>query len=102
MATDDAGTTPIADRIDDLITDADVAAEGDERTGIIDRLVALGVERVTAPAGTLFDPTLHRAVARVPTTNEIDVNTIEETVRPGWRHCGHMIRYVEVKVRVHR
>ena len=26
----------------------------------------------------------------------------EETVRPGWRHCGHMIRYVEVKVRVHR
>ncbi|MFD6859848.1 nucleotide exchange factor GrpE [Rhodococcus sp. NPDC060090] len=102
MATDDAGTTPIADRIDDLITDADVAADGDERTGIIDRLAALGVERVTASAGTPFDPTLHRAVARVPTTSGIDVNTIEETVRPGWRHCGHMIRYVEVKVRVHR
>lgn len=102
MATDDAGTTPIADRIDDLITEADVAAEGAERTGIIDRLAWLGVECVTATAGTPFDPTLHRAVTVVPTTCGIDVNTIEETVRPGWRHRGNMIRYVEVKVRVHR
>ncbi|MEE2061341.1 nucleotide exchange factor GrpE [Rhodococcus artemisiae] len=102
MTTDDAGTPPIADRIDDLITAADVAAEGDECAGIIDRLARLGVERVTAPAGTPFDPTLHRAIATLPTTCETDVNTIEATVRAGWRHRGHMIRYVEVKVRVHR
>ncbi|MGN5237997.1 MULTISPECIES: nucleotide exchange factor GrpE [unclassified Rhodococcus (in: high G+C Gram-positive bacteria)] len=102
MTTDDAGTTPIADRIDDLITAADVAAEGEERTGIIDRLAGMGVERVTAPVGTPFDPTFHRAVAMVPAPREADVNTIEQTVRAGWRHRGHMIRYVEVKVRVHR
>jgi molecular chaperone GrpE len=102
VTTDDAGTPPIGDRIDDLITAADVAAEGAERTDIIERLARLGVARVTAPAGMPFDPTLHRAVATVPATCGTDVNTIEGTVRAGWRHRGHMIRYVEVEVRVHR
>ncbi|WP_435278376.1 nucleotide exchange factor GrpE [Rhodococcus yananensis] len=101
MVTPDAGQMPSRDSLDELIAAADLAHEGDEQAEITDRLAAVGVERVDAPTGSSFDPTLHRVVAMVPAAAPTDENTIDETVRPGWRLRGEMLRFVEVRVRVH-
>ncbi|MEZ5151958.1 nucleotide exchange factor GrpE [Rhodococcus zopfii] len=88
------------ENIDDLIAAADVAADEQERDAVIERLAALGVERFDAPPGIAFDPTLHRAVSLVPASAPDHENTIDGTVRPGWRLGPDILRYVEVAVKV--
>ncbi|WP_068158661.1 nucleotide exchange factor GrpE [Rhodococcus phenolicus] len=88
------------ENIGDLIAAADVAADDRERGIVIERLAALGVERLHAPPGVAFDPTLHRAVSLVPATSPADENTIDGTVRPGWRLGPDILRFVEVAVKV--
>lgn len=100
MLTGDNVDRPVGGNIDDLIAAADVAADGRERNAVIERLAALGVERLDAPPGTAFDPTVHRAVSLVPASSPNDENTIDGTVRPGWRIGPDMLRYVEVAVKV--
>lgn len=92
---------PSRDSLDEWIAAADLAHDGDERSEIVGRLAAAGVDRVEAAPGAPFDPTLHRAVALVPAAAPAEENTIDATVRPGWRHRGEMLRFVEVRVRVH-
>ena len=86
--------------IDDLITAADMAVDETERGAVVERLAALGVERLDAAPGIPFDPMLHRAVSMVPASSPDDENTIDGTVRPGWRIGPDMLRYVEVAVKV--
>jgi molecular chaperone GrpE len=88
------------ENIDDLIAAADVAADEQERGLVVERLASLGVERLDAPPGITFDPTLHRAVSLVPASSPADENTIDGTVRPGWRLGPDILRYVEVSVKV--
>ncbi|MGW0022453.1 nucleotide exchange factor GrpE [Rhodococcus sp. NPDC003382] len=88
------------ENIDDLIAAADVAADDRERGVVVERLAALGVERLDAPPGIAFDPTLHRAVSLVPASSPADENTIDATVRPGWRLGPDILRFVEVAVKV--
>ena len=68
------------ENIDDLIAAADVAADEQERGLVVERLASLGVERLDAPPGITFDPTLHRAVSLVPASSPADENTIDVTV----------------------
>ena len=86
------------ERIDALITAADTAADGHERAGVEQQLDGLGVQRLTAAPNALFDPTVHRAVARMPAPTPGQVNTIAATVRPGWRCADRILRFVEVRV----
>lgn len=100
MVTGANADLPAGENIDDLIAAADVAADEQERSAVVRRLATLGVERVDAPPGIAFDPTLHRAVSLVPASAPDDENTIDGTVRPGWRLGPDVLRYVEVAVRV--
>lgn len=90
----------VDEQIDELVAAADVAADGPERAEAVARLAALGVERLVADAGSRFDPNIHRAVAVVPVPTPAQENLIASTVRPGWRHGGRILRYVEVRVQV--
>ncbi|MBX4171945.1 nucleotide exchange factor GrpE (plasmid) [Rhodococcus pyridinivorans] len=86
------------ERIGGLIAAADVAADGHERAAVEQQLGALGVQCLSVSPGAVFDPTVHRAVARVPAPSPGQVNTIAATVRPGWRCADRILRYVEVRV----
>ena len=92
--------SPVDEKIDELVAAADVAAEGPERAEVVARLASLGAERLHADPGSRFDPNIHRAVAVVPAQTPAQENLIAATVRPGWRHGGRMLRYVEVRVHV--
>ena len=50
------------------------------------------------PTGQPFDPALHDAVERRPTTDARDHNVVAATYRAGCRGRGHLLRSPEVAV----
>lgn len=66
------------------------------RTQLRQILDANGLSEIAADGA--FNPELHRAVQRVPVTNEAKENHVLEVVRPGFRTEQSILRYAEVLV----
>ncbi|WP_155293027.1 nucleotide exchange factor GrpE [Rhodococcoides fascians] len=65
---------------------------------ISEELHRVGVVRLDAQPGTLFDSSSQKAVHSVAAPTPDRVGTIAEAVRPGWAGPGGIIRYTEVSV----
>ena len=93
---------PVLDDLDRAITAADAAGDASAlrrgvelvRSGFLDRLRALGVER-DDPTGQPFDPARHDAVSVAP--GAID-GSVLATVSPGYRSGDEILRPARVVV----
>ncbi len=64
---------------------------------LMDVLVSEGLEEIEVPEGTPFDPTLHHALATHPDP-EVEVDTVKQVHRTGFRFKDHILRAPEVLV----
>ena len=64
---------------------------------LMDVLAAEGLEEIDATEGTPFDPNLHHALATHPDP-EVDVDTVKQVHRGGFRYKEHILRAPEVLV----
>ena len=96
------GLLPVMDNLERA-----VAALGDQGEGIVaglemvrGQLSALlqghGVEEIAAH-GEAFDPTVHEAIASVPSADHDD-GAVIEVVEKGYRHAGHVLRPTRVVI----
>lgn len=108
----DRGATALVTRLLDVLDDMSRLSESDPAAttyesfrGAFDvvarkldkELESAGLERIE-PTGTLFDPTMHEAVAAVaPETPEQD-HTVKATFQAGFRYKGNVIRPARVQV----
>lgn len=67
-------------------------------------LLQLGFEALGAAAGDAFDPHLHRALKRVPTSDPQQDKTITRVIRDGYRGTatGRVLLFADVEVGRHR
>ena len=98
-------------RLLEVLDDLDrLVSEGSSRSGdviqealvLIDRklrkeLEAAGLEWID-PAGQPFDPTLHEAVAVLPTADAVQDHVVAATFQIGYRFKGALIRPARVQV----
>lgn len=66
--------------------------------GFEEALEKLGMERVDAATGTLFDPEMHNAVMMTPADDEHAEGTIIECFQTGFAVKGKVVRYAMVRV----
>ena len=64
---------------------------------LIDVLAGEGLEEIEVAEGTPFDPTVHHALAIHPDP-EVDVDTVKQVHRNGYRYKEHILRAPEVLV----
>src|SRR5688500_7438857 len=64
---------------------------------LMDVLAAEGLEEIDATEGTPFDPNLHHALATHPDP-EVQVDTVKQVHRGGFRYKEHILRAPEVLV----
>ena len=64
---------------------------------LTDVLAGEGLEEIEVPEGTPFDPTVHHALAIHPDT-EVEVDTVKQVHRNGYRYKDHILRAPEVLV----
>lgn len=96
------GLLPVMDNLERA-----VAALGDQGEGIVAGLEMVrgqlaglltghGVEEIPAH-GRAFDPTVHEAIAQVPTPGQAE-GTVVEVVEKGYRHSDHVLRPTRVVI----
>lgn len=80
--------------------DDSVLAKGVEMTlrGFEETLVKMGMERVEAAPGTVFDPEKHNAVMMTEADDEHPEGTIIECFQTGFAVKGKVVRYAMVRV----
>ena len=97
---------PVLDDLDRAIASAQGGARGDAlltgvelvRSGFLDRLRSLGIERFDA-TGEPFDPARHEAVSAVPAREPGGERVVVKTLRPGYAAGnGETIRPAQVVV----
>jgi molecular chaperone GrpE len=96
---------PVLDDLDRAIAAGKSAAPGHAlatgielvRSGFLDRLRALGIERFD-PTGERFDPAKHEAVSTVVATPPDQGGLITKTLRPGYRAGNEILRPAQVIV----
>lgn len=64
---------------------------------LMEVLVSEGLEEVEVPEGTPFDPQVHNALSS-HVDPEVNVETVMQVHRPGYRYKEHMLRSAEVLV----
>ena len=64
---------------------------------LMDVLASEGLEEIDATEGTPFDPNLHHALATHPDP-EVEVDTVKQVHRGGYRYKEHILRAPEVLV----
>ena len=64
---------------------------------LMDVLSSEGLEEIEVPEGTPFDPELHHALATLPDP-EVEVDTVKQVHRTGFRFKEHILRAPEVLV----
>ena len=85
--------------VQELISVRDQVSSEALRGSIGAALAEVGVLEQSVPAGTLFDPQLHKGVDRVATDDPGLDRTVSETERPGYVDRGELVRLPEVVVR---
>ncbi|MCB0976782.1 MAG: hypothetical protein KDB02_04920 [Acidimicrobiales bacterium] len=100
-----AGQPPVVDATGDrdrlvaaLIEVADEVSSDAVRTGIAQRLSAVGVEAVVVAPGERFDASTQRGVHAEPAPSPDRADTVVSTERPGWTDRGKVLRPPEVVV----
>jgi molecular chaperone GrpE len=100
-----AALLPVLDDLDRAIDAARESREAESlvtgvehvRSGFLDRLRRLGVERFD-PTGQRFDPALHEAVSTVEPSQLHRSGLIVKTLRPGYLSDGEVVRPAQVIV----
>jgi len=64
---------------------------------LMDVLASEGLEEIEVAEGTAFDPALHHALATRPDP-DVEVDTVKQVHRPGFRFKDHILRAPEVLV----
>jgi len=85
--------------VQELIDVRDQVSSEALRAGIGAALAEVGVIEQSVPAGTVFDPQVHKGVDRVATDDPALDRTVSETERPGYVDRGEPVRLPEVVVR---
>jgi hypothetical protein len=85
--------------VQELIDVRDHVSSEALRASIGSALAEVGVLELSVPAGTTFDPQLHKGVDRVATDDPGLDRTVSETERPGYADRGETVRLPEVVVR---
>ena len=85
--------------VQELIDVRDQVSSDALRSSIGSALAEVGVLELAVPAGTVFDPQVHKGVDRVATDDPGLDRTVAETERPGYVDRGETVRLPEVVVR---
>lgn len=98
---------PVLDNLDRTLTAVQAASDAAlvdgvrmVRTELEGVLVRYGVERVDAPAGQRFDPTIHEAVTAVSVIDPSLVGAVVRQAAPGYRFANKLLRAAKVSVGV--
>jgi molecular chaperone GrpE len=98
---------PVLDNLDRTLAAAESASDAAlvegvrmVRTELESVLVRYGVERVDAPRGQRFDPTIHDAVAAVSVIDPRLVGAVVCQAAPGYRFAEKLLRAAKVSVGV--
>jgi hypothetical protein len=81
-----------------LIGAYDLSASAAVQAHIAQVLARVGVDRVEVPSGEVFDPSVCEAVSTVVTAEPQRDRRVAETLRPGWRRSGAVLRSPQVSV----
>lgn len=84
--------------VNGLIGAYDLSANAAVQTYIAQVLARVGVERTEAAPGAAFDPSVHEAVSTVTTEDSACYRRVAQTLRPGWRRLGAVLRAPQVSV----
>jgi len=98
----EAGSSALQRSVDLLVNGLigvyDLSANGAVQTYIAQVLARVGVERTEAAPGAAFDPSIHEAVSTVTTEDSASLRRVAQTLRPGWRRLGVVLRPPQVSV----
>ncbi len=84
--------------VNGLIGAYDLSPNAALQTHISQVLARVGVDRIEVPSGAVFDPSSCEAISTVSTENRDLYQRVSETLRPGWRGRGAILRPPQVAV----